>query len=336
MRRAPASGYSCARSRTARRRSSSPPIDRERRLVDIASAHGEELALFPADVALEQVRERDELRAHSPAAPGGPPRAGASARRARPRAASCRSAEMPAEELLLGAGVRPEELLLEAAGEARSPGRSFGAPARLRVSREALLELERDEERLVVLAREGLQLRGTRFMMDRRGGTVAPRRPSPGASRVDPAGGLTRVDALRHGPTSTPSSRPILESTGALHGQQRNPFARPPRRDRRRPSHALREGRRRTSRTSPRWSSARCVVNELVARSGIAPKEFDAVVFGQVIPSPIVSLIAREMVLPHAAAEERRGAHRGARLRDLHPGDHRRRRPDRARPRRRA
>jgi acetyl-CoA acyltransferase len=39
------------------------------------------------------------------------------------------------------------------------------------------------------------------------------------------------------------------------------------------------------------------VVNELVVRSGIAPKEFDAVVFGQVIPSKTVTLIGREMVL---------------------------------------
>jgi acetyl-CoA acyltransferase len=39
------------------------------------------------------------------------------------------------------------------------------------------------------------------------------------------------------------------------------------------------------------------VVNELVARTGIDPKEYDSVVFGQVIPSPLVSLIAREMVL---------------------------------------
>ena len=39
------------------------------------------------------------------------------------------------------------------------------------------------------------------------------------------------------------------------------------------------------------------VVNELVARSGIPPKEFDSVVFGQVIPSKIVTLIGREMVL---------------------------------------
>src|SRR5512140_2172665 len=39
------------------------------------------------------------------------------------------------------------------------------------------------------------------------------------------------------------------------------------------------------------------VVNELVARSGIAPKEFDGVIFGQVIPSPTVTLIGREMVL---------------------------------------
>jgi len=39
------------------------------------------------------------------------------------------------------------------------------------------------------------------------------------------------------------------------------------------------------------------LVNELVARSGIAPKEFDAVVFGQVIPSKTVTLIGREMVL---------------------------------------
>ncbi|MFL5303150.1 MAG: acetyl-CoA C-acyltransferase FadI [Anaeromyxobacteraceae bacterium] len=39
------------------------------------------------------------------------------------------------------------------------------------------------------------------------------------------------------------------------------------------------------------------VVNELVSRSGIAPRDVDAVVFGQVIPSPLVSLIGREVVL---------------------------------------
>ncbi len=39
------------------------------------------------------------------------------------------------------------------------------------------------------------------------------------------------------------------------------------------------------------------VVNELIMRSGIAPKEFDSVIFGQVVPSPTVTLIGREMVL---------------------------------------
>ena len=39
------------------------------------------------------------------------------------------------------------------------------------------------------------------------------------------------------------------------------------------------------------------LVNELVARSGIPAKEFDTVVFGQVIPSSLVTLIGREMVL---------------------------------------
>ncbi len=39
------------------------------------------------------------------------------------------------------------------------------------------------------------------------------------------------------------------------------------------------------------------LVNELVARSGVPPKEFDSVVFGQVIPSTTVTLIGREMVL---------------------------------------
>src|SRR5512140_3636126 len=39
------------------------------------------------------------------------------------------------------------------------------------------------------------------------------------------------------------------------------------------------------------------VVNELVVRSGIPPKEFDSVVFGQVIPSSTVTLIGRELVL---------------------------------------
>jgi len=39
------------------------------------------------------------------------------------------------------------------------------------------------------------------------------------------------------------------------------------------------------------------VVNELVARSGIPVEEFDALIFGQVIPSPLSSLVAREVVL---------------------------------------
>jgi acetyl-CoA acyltransferase len=39
------------------------------------------------------------------------------------------------------------------------------------------------------------------------------------------------------------------------------------------------------------------LVNELVARSGIPPREFDAVIFGQVVPSQLVSLVAREVAL---------------------------------------
>lgn len=39
------------------------------------------------------------------------------------------------------------------------------------------------------------------------------------------------------------------------------------------------------------------VVNELVARAGLPVKEYDSVVFGQVIPSKTVTLIGREMVL---------------------------------------
>ncbi len=39
------------------------------------------------------------------------------------------------------------------------------------------------------------------------------------------------------------------------------------------------------------------VVNELVARSGLPGEEFDALIFGQVIPSQLSSLIAREVVL---------------------------------------
>jgi acetyl-CoA acyltransferase len=39
------------------------------------------------------------------------------------------------------------------------------------------------------------------------------------------------------------------------------------------------------------------VVNELVARSGVPPKEIDSLVFGQVVPSSTVTLIGREMVL---------------------------------------
>ena len=39
------------------------------------------------------------------------------------------------------------------------------------------------------------------------------------------------------------------------------------------------------------------LVNELVARSGLDPKEFDAVIFGQVVPSPLMALIGREVAL---------------------------------------
>ena len=39
------------------------------------------------------------------------------------------------------------------------------------------------------------------------------------------------------------------------------------------------------------------VVNELVARSGLPPSTFDSVIFGQVVPSKLVTLIGREMVL---------------------------------------
>jgi len=39
------------------------------------------------------------------------------------------------------------------------------------------------------------------------------------------------------------------------------------------------------------------VVNELVARSGLALSEFDALIFGQVVPSQLSSLIGREVVL---------------------------------------
>jgi acetyl-CoA acyltransferase len=39
------------------------------------------------------------------------------------------------------------------------------------------------------------------------------------------------------------------------------------------------------------------VVNELLVRSGVPAREIDSVVFGQVIPSPTVTLIGREMVL---------------------------------------
>ena len=39
------------------------------------------------------------------------------------------------------------------------------------------------------------------------------------------------------------------------------------------------------------------VVNELVARSGLPLSEFDALIFGQVVPSQLSSLIAREVVL---------------------------------------
>jgi acetyl-CoA acyltransferase len=42
---------------------------------------------------------------------------------------------------------------------------------------------------------------------------------------------------------------------------------------------------------------AALVVNELVARSGIAPEEFDLVTFGELIPSTTATLIAREVVL---------------------------------------
>ncbi len=47
----------------------------------------------------------------------------------------------------------------------------------------------------------------------------------------------------------------------------------------------------------PAYELGAILVNELIARSGIAPEEFDSVIFGQVIPSPTVTLIGREIVL---------------------------------------
>jgi len=47
----------------------------------------------------------------------------------------------------------------------------------------------------------------------------------------------------------------------------------------------------------PAYELGAILVNELIARSGIAPEEFDTVIFGQVIPSPTVTLIGREIVL---------------------------------------
>jgi acetyl-CoA acyltransferase len=42
---------------------------------------------------------------------------------------------------------------------------------------------------------------------------------------------------------------------------------------------------------------AALVVNELIVRSGVAPKEFDLVTFGEVVPSATATIIAREVVL---------------------------------------
>src|SRR5512138_1347316 len=42
---------------------------------------------------------------------------------------------------------------------------------------------------------------------------------------------------------------------------------------------------------------AALVVNELIVRSGVAPKEVDLVTFGEVIPSTTATVIAREVVL---------------------------------------
>ena len=187
--------------------SSSPPIVASAASSTCSLGVREELALLPADVPLEQVGERGELRAlRRPGSPSRPPRAsrvqlGVLAS----QAPHVRLGEVAAEQLLLGAGVRAGGSAPRSGARApASPGRSFGAPADSAWPGEPLLQLERDEQRLVVLAREGLQLAGPLHgrMVSRAGGRA--REPLPARERAlrprEGSGPLRVVDAPRHGP----------------------------------------------------------------------------------------------------------------------------------------
>jgi acetyl-CoA acyltransferase len=137
----------------------------------------------------------------------------------------------------------------------------------------------------------------------RRKVTYRPARRSGGehAGAIAPGatGGTPReiVDALRRPHYIKASNRPIPESAGA-HKMAINGSPPPGRRA------AVVAGLRTPfvkAGTEFRSLSAvdlgALVVNELVVRSGIPREEFDSVVFGQVIPSPTVTLIGREIVL---------------------------------------
>jgi len=73
------------------------------------------------------------------------------------------------EEGVLGPAVRPQHLLVEAPREPLQPRQVARGAGGLGVAGEPLLELERDEERLVVFARQGPQLAGALH------GTIVPR-----------------------------------------------------------------------------------------------------------------------------------------------------------------
>ena len=130
-------------------------MTRQRGGVEVGLGVGEELALLPADVALQQVGEggqRRPLLARAPRCGRAPPAAFSSACSAASRH-PVRPGEVLAQQRLLGRGVRREDLPLEAAGQRDQPGQVARRAGRLGVALQRLLQLEGDQERLVVLRR---------------------------------------------------------------------------------------------------------------------------------------------------------------------------------------
>ena len=120
-------------------------------------------------------------------------------------------------------------------------------------------------------------------------------RAEPAAQGKNPA--LTRVDAPRPDRYTGRAPDRFQSQRRCTWPPTERPPPRPPRGRRRRAPHPLRQGRHRLQATSRPSTSAPWWSTSWWPAPACRPATFDAVIFGQVVPSKLVTLIGREMVL---------------------------------------